>query len=51
MKFCPAVDGMSSIHVCIGPLGKTVEDCAIMMRALLNSKNYSTLSLGERDLY
>lgn len=35
-RLTPNFDGMNGVKLSIGPLGKTVEDCAIMMRALLN---------------
>jgi Asp-tRNA(Asn)/Glu-tRNA(Gln) amidotransferase A subunit family amidase len=35
--------------VTIGPHGKTVEDCALLMRAMLNRKYYEDLPLEVKD--
>lgn len=42
---------MPGIRCSIGPLGKTVEDCALVMKSLLNENFYSQLSIVDRNPY
>jgi fatty acid amide hydrolase len=51
-KYEPEFDGQFGIPATIGPIAKSVEDCAVFMRAFLNNnKYYEELKSSERDLY